>query len=263
MRSYKATGVILKRMNLGESDRVVTVYTREHGKKRLIAKGARRPTARLTGSVELFYVVEFRLAQGKTFDLVTEANVVDSSPNIRQTLEKMSAAFELAELVDVTTRDDQPHQQVYDLVVEGLGLIGSVPNQLIIPAFNLKLLALLGFKPELYQCSLCHKRLKRGNNIWCSRHGGVVTGKTDNDELHEGHWDADAFAISDDAVKVLRLILEQSLVLVLQLKLTDSLIGQLRRVTDNFFSYHFDRELRASQIGRQLNKRYGQPKARV
>jgi len=77
MRSYKTEGIVLKRINYGEADRILTIYTKRHGKIRAIAKGVRKLTSRKAGSLELFNNVVLFLVKGKNLDIITEAQTVD------------------------------------------------------------------------------------------------------------------------------------------------------------------------------------------
>ena len=153
MPSYKTEGVILKRLNYGEADRILTVYTKNYGKIRAMAKGVRKITSRKGGNVELFNHCVLFLAEGRNLDIVTEAQVVNSFSRLSQDLEKTAAAFYLVELIDQLTPDGQVNRQVFDLLVRTLnellvtGYRFSEKKTLpvTIQKFEIELLNLLGF----------------------------------------------------------------------------------------------------------------------
>ncbi|HTS14391.1 MAG TPA: recombination protein O N-terminal domain-containing protein, partial [Candidatus Sulfotelmatobacter sp.] len=82
-RLYKTAAIVLKRFDLGEADRVLTVLTPHDGKLRLIAKGVRRPTSRLGGTLEPFAELQLVVARARTFDVVTQASVNEAWLNLR------------------------------------------------------------------------------------------------------------------------------------------------------------------------------------
>ena len=152
MSSYKTEGVILKRLNYGEADRILTIYTKYRGKIRAIAKGVRKITSRKGGNVELFNHCVLFLAEGRNLDIVTEAQVVNSFSRLSNDLEKTAAGFYLVELIDQLTPDGQINRQVFDLLVGALAQIGADSSAdergQNIKQFEVSLLKLLGFWSE-------------------------------------------------------------------------------------------------------------------
>jgi len=149
MSNYKTEGVILKRSNYGEADRILTIYTKHYGKIRAIAKGVRKITSRKGGNLELFNHCVLFLARGRNLDIVTEAQVVNSFSRLGDDLEKAAGAFYLVELIDQLTPDGQVNRQVFDLLIEGLAQISADANAdecgKNINRFEVNLLRLLGF----------------------------------------------------------------------------------------------------------------------
>jgi len=150
MPSYKTEGVILKRLNYGEADRILTVYTKYRGKIRAIARGVRKITSRKGGNLELFNHCVLFLAEGRNLDIVTEAQVVNSFSRLGDDLEKTAAAFYLVELVDQLTPDGQINRQVFDLLVEKL-------NELLVTSYKLPVTIALA-KPAPEGRSNCKER---------------------------------------------------------------------------------------------------------
>ncbi|MCX8009008.1 MAG: DNA repair protein RecO [Patescibacteria group bacterium] len=111
---YKTEGIVLKRKNYQERDRILTVYTKEYGKIHVIAKGVRRVSSRRSGHLEVFTNARFTLFKGKTFDSVTEAVAIYQFEAFRQDLQKVSFAYYACELVDRLLPERQEHAIVYD-----------------------------------------------------------------------------------------------------------------------------------------------------
>src|ERR671934_2709485 len=96
-RTYRAEAIVLKGMDLGEADRIVTLYTRYFGKLRAIAKGARRPTSRLAGHVEPLAHATFQLAKGRELDVITQAETRETYRGLRETLVDTAEDMDISE----------------------------------------------------------------------------------------------------------------------------------------------------------------------
>ncbi|MBU2051986.1 DNA repair protein RecO [Patescibacteria group bacterium] len=144
--SYKTEAIVLKRINFGEADRLVTVFSQREGKLVLLAKGIRRLTSRKKGHLEQFNQVKLQIAKGKNLDLITEAEAVNNFSTLRRNLNRVKIAYLLLELVDKLTAENQEHREVYQLLLANLSLLDSqaAPADLI-EKFEIHLLSILGF----------------------------------------------------------------------------------------------------------------------
>ena len=143
--SFKTEGIILKRTNYGEADRILTIYTHHHGKIRAIAKGVRKIQSRKAGSLELFNHTTLFLIKGKNLDLVTETQPINLFKSWRKNLIKVGIAYYLCELVDKLTPDNQPNEAVFELLKKNLRQIGQKSNKVLVREFEEELLHELGF----------------------------------------------------------------------------------------------------------------------
>lgn len=151
-RTYKTEGIILKRSNYGEADRLLTIFTKHYGKIRVMAKGVRKLSSRKAGSLELFNHSTLFLVKGKNLDLVTEAQTVNLFKSWRKDLNKIALAYYFCELVDKLTPDNQPHPLVFELLRQAFLKIGIEPPHRLVREFEEKLLKELGFGvPEVLQ----------------------------------------------------------------------------------------------------------------
>ena len=154
-RTYRTEGIILKRVNFGEADKILTIYTKHYGKIRAIAKGVRKITSRKAGNVELFNQTVIFLAKGKNLDILTEIQVLNSFKIWRKDLKKVAAAYYFCELVDKLTPDNQANRFVYQLLVQTLSKISHESLPELARSFEKQLLDELGFgvPPQLRQSS--------------------------------------------------------------------------------------------------------------
>jgi len=150
-KTYKSEGIVLKRTNFGEADKIVTIYSKHYGKVTLLAKGIRRMTSRKRGNLELFNQVVFFASKGKGMDIVTETELLDSFSSWRKDLKKVAIAYQLCEMVDKLTVEGSEQEEVYKLLVSCLSNLSSVTptNQnTFLNSFGINLLKLLGFWPK-------------------------------------------------------------------------------------------------------------------
>ena len=144
-RTYKTEGIILKRINYGEADRILTIYTKHYGKIKALAKGVRRITSRRGGNIELFNQTVLFLHKGRNLDILQEAQVISSFKSWRKNLKKVSTAYYFSELVDKLTPEAQANQQVFELLRRFLTKISTASLPELTRSFEEALLRELGF----------------------------------------------------------------------------------------------------------------------
>lgn len=144
MPALTVEGLILKRANFGEADRMLTVLTKVHGKISVIARGVRKITSRRAGNVELLNLVKIGLFHGKGYTL-TEAESIETFPRIKSNLAISTAAFHILELSNKLLPENDPNFRAYDLIIATLRKFEENPRQLLLRAFEIKFLDLLGF----------------------------------------------------------------------------------------------------------------------
>lgn len=150
-RTYKSEGIVLKRTNFGEADKIVIVYSKHYGKASLLAKGIRRITSRKKGDLEVFNRVVFFAVKGKGMDIVTETETLESFSSLRKDLKKVAVAYELCEMVDKLTAENSEQEEVYKLLTDYLGNlseISAVNQSIFVSSFGENLIKLLGFWPK-------------------------------------------------------------------------------------------------------------------
>ncbi len=161
MALYRDQAIVLRTQKLGEADRIITLFTRDHGRLRAVAKGVRRTKSRFGARLEPTSYVDLQLYTGKTFDIVTQAesieNFGDSLSNDYQNWTIASAILEAAERF--TAQEHEPALQQYLLVVGALKALAhnTYDSSLILDAYLLRSLSVAGYAPSLTNCSRCDK----------------------------------------------------------------------------------------------------------
>ncbi|MDQ6669484.1 MAG: DNA repair protein RecO [Chloroflexota bacterium] len=179
-RLYRTPAVILKRMDLGEADRIVTFYSRDVGKIRAVAKGVRRTTSRSAGHLEPFTLSDVMFAVGRELDVISQADTLEAFRAIREDLVLTTHAYYLAEMVDLLTEDRMENRAVFDVLVDGLRDLQSAvagadaEAGLVLIVFHLRLLEALGYRPELRECVTCRVTIEPERNQFSAAMGGVL-----------------------------------------------------------------------------------------
>ncbi|TVQ16409.1 MAG: DNA repair protein RecO [Leptolyngbya sp. DLM2.Bin15] len=161
-KTYKVIGINLKGMPLGESDRLLTLLTREQGLMRVVAPGARKHYSKLGGRSELFVVNHLLIATGRSLDKIVQAETIESFPGLSRDLRKLTAGHYLAELALGQAMGDQPQDELFDLVIEHLGRIAALPGTLAIATLThaiFHVLTLAGLSPQVQLCCMTQQPL--------------------------------------------------------------------------------------------------------
>lgn len=148
MRHLKESGFIIKRTNLFDSDRFITIFTKKNGKVEMIARGVRKITSRRSSHIELLNHVNFQSIKTKKNYVLTEIEVIDSFYDLKEDYSKIGAIFLICELVDKFCPVAVSHEDIYNLIKSTLGLLREQDLSSSIFEFQVKLLTLLGFWDE-------------------------------------------------------------------------------------------------------------------
>ncbi|MBW4654418.1 MAG: DNA repair protein RecO [Kaiparowitsia implicata GSE-PSE-MK54-09C] len=155
--TYKATGINLKGMPLGESDRLLTVLTLEYGLIRAVAPGARKYESSLRGRSGLFVVNQLLMVHGRSLDKIIQAETQESFPGLSLDLRKLTAAQYLAELVLCQALSDQPQAMLFHHLLHYLSRLDQQPGSEALPCLVqgiYQLLTLAGVAPRVHVCCL-------------------------------------------------------------------------------------------------------------
>ncbi|MBI2600900.1 DNA repair protein RecO [Candidatus Daviesbacteria bacterium] len=145
MKAFKTEGIILKRKNFGEADRILTVFTLHKGKVSVLARGVRKITSRRAGNVELLNRVTIYLHPGKNFMILTEASAINTFQPLKEDLTLSTYAYHLIETTDKLTAENQENPLLYADLVDVLSRLSKKPRQLLIRAYETKMLTHTGF----------------------------------------------------------------------------------------------------------------------
>jgi DNA repair protein RecO (recombination protein O) len=239
-RVYQVTGIVLTRFDLGEADRVLTVLTPDVGKLRVIAKGIRRPTSRLGGTLEPFAELRLQLARGRTFDVVTQARVLHAWLRLRDQLESAATAWYVGELADRSTEEHAPAEAFYGLLRRAFQLLddGMRPSR-VARWTEMALADALGVRPEVERCVECDRMLEETDSFrWAPALGGVICPNHPNPP---GEW----LPLSLAALKVLRAYRRLDIEAIAQLRLSATTEAEVEDAMRRYIRQALEREPRS------------------
>ena len=197
-RSQKVEAVILQHNDWGEADRMLRIFSREEGKIKVVAKGVRRIRSRKAGHLEPLTRVALLLARGTGMWIVTQAETVNAHLPIRATLLLTGYACYLTELIDRFTIEEEENRSLYTLLTQSLERLESDADPfLVVRYFEVRLLDLLGYRPELSQCVVCRDPIEAQNQFFSFLEGGVICPKCSGKPM-------DAMPVTMSLLKYLR-----------------------------------------------------------
>ena len=245
-RSYQCEALTLKKSPMGEADLLVTLFTRDQGKVRAVAKGARRSTSRLVGHLEPLTQVQLSVAHGRSLDYISQAQVIGNFISLKSDLTAVSNGFYVAELVDGFGQESSPNQPLYRLALETLQCMDQhLDSQWPLRYFELHLLRVSGFMPELYRCVECRKTLTPDQHRLSPAVGGTLCPDCRPEGVH-------VRSLSLRALKVLRLLDRGQLPEIVSMKLDSPLAAELESLTGGAVKYWLEREIRSKSFVDQL-----------
>lgn len=246
MPTYRATAVVLRRINYGETDRILTLYTREHGRISAIAKGSRKPVSRLAAGTELFTFGRYLLATGKTLEVVTQSETRESFPNIRADINRIAYATYMAELVNETVEDRDPNPDLFDTVLSNLYLLeGGVDPEVVIRVFELQLMASSGYKPHIESCARCGAPPPKQRIAFSPSVGGVVCGAC-------GSMPEDVIYIHPQTLTAMSALLIAEPAQIRETKLLSGVRKEMASVMKWYIRYRLERELKSAAFIKAL-----------
>ncbi len=155
-RSYRAIGIVLRARNLGEADKIVTLFTLEHGKIDAVAKGVRRAKSQLAGRLEFVTEAALMLHRGRSLDVITSAEIRCEHWQSVVEPDAFATAHLMVELIDLFTERAYAMPDVFELLRGGLRALATATDPAaLVPRFQLRLLGTLGFAPECGTCVRC------------------------------------------------------------------------------------------------------------
>lgn len=249
-RSFRTPALILKRRNFGEADRQVTLLTPQYGKFDALAKGARKPTSKKTGHVELFMKSDMLIAKGRSLDIITQAEMLNPYLAIREDLERGAYASYVAELLDRFTfdSDDTDTQRLFHLLEQTFARLNSEDDiRCAVRYYELRLLDEVGFRPELTECVIMRDEVEPVDQFFSFGDGGVVS-------IAGASHTAGLVNLPVTTLKLLRFLQRSAYQQTTELTLSDALHRDAERIMLGYLSYILESRVQSVDFIHRLRR---------
>lgn len=243
--NIKTRGIVIKRMNYGEADRILTIFTERLGKVKAISRGVRKIKSRLAGNLEPYMITNFELYEGKTFYTVMGALIENEFTNLHNDLKKTAYAYLVGELIDRFLEEGEKSLDAFSLLCNVLSCVENSNKEIFVNSYCLKLLEIVGFKPELYSCVHCKKKILPEEIYWDDKEGGVIC--SDCQEIYQH-----GRSISLNTLKLLRYLIQQSFSNINCLKIENKYSEEADEIISDYIKNIIERELKSKKFIKEL-----------
>jgi len=229
---YRTKGIVLKKVDRREADQLFILYTEDFGKIDVLGKAIRKISSKLRAGIGSLYLSDIEFIQGKAFKTLTDAILVSKFEEIQRDLGKKEIALKVVGALDWMVKAPEQDDRIWELLLDifrelDKKEISFKSPVIIFQYFFWNLLSILGYKPELYNCSICQKRLEPKRIYFSQEEGGIICEKC-------FPKDKTAKNIGPDAVKILRIIIEKGKETVARLKIEEKDLESLREISKTY-----------------------------
>lgn len=237
-------GVVLSYEDYKEVDRIITVYTRDLGTLRVIARGVRKIQAKLAGHLELFNFTELQLVYKKNFLVISAINI-NNFQAIKEDARKVMVAFAISELTKKATQEQHKDERILALFINILRLLEQSKKDVAIfyYFFAFHFAAYLGYKPELNVCIECQKKLTPHGIFFSVSQGGTMCEACYNTSLLNDH--GRVRKITPNTLKVIRLFFEDT-EMIERLRIDKKTLEELKIITDRYIRFNLGVEIKTN-----------------
>lgn len=242
--AYSAQAIVLGRTNFGEADRIIRLFSRERGKLSAIAKGVRKIKSRAGGHLEPFGEVHLMIIPGRNLDTITSARLSWYPHELTLSYERLNLAFALTLAIDRLTEPGQSQPAIFLLLKDALqALNAGHPRILLELWFKLRLLDLLGYRPELASCAICSQHDTHTFYAFSLERGGIV--------CHSDSQPLDT-PMTTEQIKFWRLLSDYPYDTIAHIASAAELAQATLSLCDSFYEHHLGRAFKPSMTGEPL-----------
>lgn len=236
---YKYTGIILNKKDIGETDRIYNIYTLEQGKISAIARGVRKPRAKLAGHLENFYLVDVTIMKNRGMGNIASSIVENNFKDLKNNFDSLEKVFKTIKILNRLINEQEKDVRVFSLFLAYLETlneasqnyeIDEIGKNLITQGFIFKLLDALGYKLETSRCVKCEARLSKERNYFDYSRGGVI--------CHQcALQSSSVLPISNNSIKVMRIFFKNNINNLIKLKINKRESLELGHISDTFIKW--------------------------
>ncbi len=235
--TFQTKAIILDSKPFREYDAIVSVFCINNGRLELVARGVKKPSSKLAGHIEPVTLSNIMIVRGRRYDYLGAAINENSFINIKNDFDKINTAGQAIGVFKKLVKENEKDENLFHLLYDFLNMLNSyklkvVSCKLLFSFFVLKLLSHLGYRPELYNCATCKKKVSPNNNKFDLAMGGIVCGGC-------ARRGKNTLTITDNCIKVLRMIIGSDFEKLLKLKTDNKLGEEVEKIINSFYKYSF------------------------
>ncbi len=235
MASTKISGVVLSESNMGDFDKMLTILTPNFGKISCVAKGARRPRSALLAGSQIFCFGEYLMYKGTNTYHINSVEPIEVFYNIRTDLDKLNVAVHINKIVQEVTGENQNCFNIMQLLLNTLYVISETDKNLdlVLSIFKLRLLSILGFRPNVNECVNC--KGKEDLIYFSLRDNGVKCKNC-------GKQDKSSITISESTYNAIKYTITAPPKKLFSFSIKDESLEEFKLVTKLYFNEKLEKE---------------------
>lgn len=238
MSYLKTKGIVIREVNTGEADKVLTVFTRTNGKISMLARGARRPRSSMVAGTQLLCYSDFVLFKGKELYTVNNCEAIEPFYDIRNNIVKLTYSAHMLELLNDAVQENQPAGRVLQLFLNTMHLLSNTERQpeLLTRIFELRLMSLMGYAPYAKGCVECGKD---DNEImaFSFKHCGYICRNGPCSDTDPGAVD-----ISAGTARAIRHVIYSKMTDLFNFNVSDDVLNELSGISRRYVRERMEKE---------------------
>lgn len=242
----KCEGIVIRTNDYGETNKIVTLFTREWGKVGVMARGAKKPNSRLAAVTQLFTYGYYLVQTGRGLGGMQQGEIISSMKGIKEDIFLTAYASYIIELTDKGTEDKKTNPFLFELLYQTLNFINEgVDPEILMFIYEMKMLNVLGLYPSLDKCSVCGNT--EGRFSFSIREGGLICHRCLNTDPYH-------YEISQAAVKLLRIFYYMDLSRLGNISLKDETKKELKKIINSYYDEYSGLNLKSKKFLKQMEQ---------
>jgi DNA repair protein RecO (recombination protein O) len=245
MPVYTTNAIVIQSRHYGESDKIVTFFTKDFGKMKGIAKGARRSKKRFQNALEIFSHLRLIFFNREGMGLVRaeSCDILHHFPKIRENLKKILYGNYYLELINEMAGEREENAEAFDLLLFFLSILETTePQEEALRMFEIRMLSLFGYQPNMRRCGLCRREwddFKEVSLFFFSIEKGILICKECSNVTNN------FIPLSLGTARLIEKISQTELEKIQRLKFTSQALSESRAVLPKFITYQFGKEFKS------------------
>ncbi len=238
MSYLKTKGLIIREVNTGEADKIVTIFSRNRGRISALAKGARRPRSKLVAGTQFLSYCDYLLFSGREMYSINSCEVLEPFYEIRNDMIRLTYAAHFVDIINDVVQENQPSPRVLQLLLNSLHMLSKTDKEpeLIARIFELRFLSIMGFAPFVRGCMICGREENAGISFSFKKCGFIC-----NNEVCSTN-DLYAQELSQGAAKAIQHIIHSKIDDLFSFKLSAQVLDELGKVAKRYLRERLEKD---------------------